>query len=127
MDGAWYVKDEAKANDYVNSDGGGWVVYSKYAFTGAYEDAFYDLKTRSEELIKDNILAYIPTMKRVNFMCTHDYLVVPLLAYVTDGHANVRYYEKWKWVNYLSGVAMIISPDGSIRYVPVKGLESGTM
>ena len=127
MDGAWYVKDEAKANDYVNSDGGGWVVYSKYAFTGAYEDAFYDLKTRSEELIKGNILAYIPTMKRVNFMCTHDYLVVPLLAYTTNGHANVRYYEKWRWVNYLSGVAMIISPDGSIRYVPVKGLESGTM
>ena len=127
MDGAWYVKDEAKANDYVNSDGGGWVVYSKYGFTGAYKDAFYDLKTRSEELIKDNILANISTMKRVNFMCTHDYLVVPLLAYTTNGHANVRYYEKWKWVNYLSGVAMIISPDGSIRYVPVKGLESGTM
>ena len=66
-------------------------------------------------------------MKRVNIMCTHDYLVVPLLAYVTDGHANVRYYEKWRWVNYLSGVAMIISADGSVRYVPVKGLESGTM
>ena len=126
MDGSWYVKDGAKANDYTNADGG-WVVYSKYAFTGAYEDAFYDLKTRSEELLKDNILGNISTMKRVNFMCTHDYLVVPLLAYTTSGHANVRYYEKWRWVNYLSGVAMIISPDGSIRYVPVKGLESGTM
>ena len=126
MDGNWYVQDGVKASDYISTDGG-WIVYSKYGFTGAYEDAFYDLKTRSEELLKDSILANLPTMKRVNFMCTHDYLVVPLLAYVTDGHANVRYYEKWKWVNYLSGVAMIISPDGSIRYVPVKGLESGTM
>ena len=126
MDGAWYVKDGAKVNDYTNAEGG-WVVYSKYAFAGAYEDAFYDLKTRSEELIKDNILANISTMKRVNVMCTHDYLVVPLLAYVTDGHANVRYYEKWRWVNYMAGVAMIISADGSVRYVPVKGLESGTM
>lgn len=126
MDGNWYVQDGAKASDYISADGG-WIVFSKYGFTGAYEDAFYDLKTRSEELIKDNILANIPSMKRVNFMCTHDYLVVPLLAYVTDGHANVRYYEKWKWVNYLAGVAMIISPDGSVRYVPVKGLESGTM
>ena len=126
MDGNWYVQDGVKASDYINADGG-WIVYSKYGFTGAYEDAFYDLKARSEELIKDSILANIPSMKRVNFMCTHDYLVVPLLAYVTDGHANVRYYEKWKWVNYLAGVAMIISPDGSIRYVPVKGLESGTM
>jgi hypothetical protein len=39
----------------------------------------------------------------------------------------VRYHEKGRWVNYMGGVAMIIAPDGSIRYVPVKGLESGTM
>ena len=126
MNGDWYVKNDSKASDYISAEGG-WIVYSKYGFTGAYEDAFYDLKTRSDELLKDNILANIATMKRVNFMCTHDYLVVPLLAYVTNGHANVRYYEKWKWINYLAGVAMIISPDGSVRYVPVKGLESGTM
>ena len=126
MDGAWYIKDEATANNYINAEGG-WVVFSKYGFTGAYPDAFYDLETRSEELLKNNILASLPAMKRVNVMCTHDYLVVPLLAYTTNGHANVRYYEKWRWVNYLSGVAMIISADGSVRYVPIKGLESGTM
>lgn len=126
MDGAWYIKDEATANNYINAEGG-WVVFSKYGFTGAYPDAFYDLETRSEELLKNNILANLPAMKRVNVMCTHDYLVVPLLAYTTNGHANVRYYEKWRWVNYLSGVAMIISADGSVRYVPIKGLESGTM
>ena len=127
MDGAWYVKDADKAEAYVNSDGGGWVVYSKYGFTGAYPDAFYDLETRSEQLLKDEILANIGGMKRVNVMCTHDYLVVPLLAYTTDGHANVRYYEKYRWVNYMAGVAMIISADGSVRYVPVKGLETGIM
>jgi broad specificity phosphatase PhoE len=127
MDGAWYVKDADKAEAYTNSDGGGWVVYSKYGFTGAYPDAFYDLETRSEQLLKDQILANIGSMKRVNVMCTHDYLVVPLLAYTTDGHANVRYYEKNRWVNYMAGVAMIISADGSVRYVPVKGLETGIM
>ncbi len=127
MDGAWYVKDEDKVDSYMESDGGGWVVYSKYAFTGAYPDAFYDLETRSEQLLKDNVLANLASMKRVNVMCTHDFLVVPLLAYTTNGHANVKYYEKWKWVNYMAGVAMIISPDGSIRYIPVKGLETGVM
>ena len=127
MNGDWYVKDADKADAYVNSDGGGWVVYSKYGFTGAYPDAFYDLETRSEQLLKDQILANIGSMKRVNVMCTHDYLVVPLLAYTTDGHANVRYYEKYHWVNYMAGVAMIISADGSVRYVPVKGLETGIM
>lgn len=127
MDGAWYVKDADKAEAYTNSDGGGWVVYSKYGFTGAYSDAFYDLETRSEELLKNQILANIGSMKRVNVMCTHDYLVVPLLAYTSDGHANVRYYEKNRWVNYMAGVAMIVSADGSVRYIPVKGLETGIM
>ena len=127
MNGDWYVKDADKADAYVKSDGGGWVVYSKYGFTGAYPDAFYDLETRSEQLLKDEILANIGSMKRVNVMCTHDYLVIPLLAYTTDGHANVRYYEKNRWVNYMAGVAMIISADGSVRYVPVKGLETGIM
>ena len=127
MDGAWYVKDDSKVSDYMSSDGGGWVVYSKYAFTGAYSDAFYDLEERSEELLKKNVLANLSGMKRVNVMCTHDFLVVPLLAYTTNGHANVKYYEKWKWVNYMAGVAMIVSPDGLVRYIPVKGLESGVM
>ena len=126
MDGAWYVKDADKADVYVDSEGG-WEVYSRYAFTGAYDDAFYDLETRSEQLLKNEILANISNMKRVNVMCTHDYLVVPLLAYTTDGHANVHYYEKYRWVNYMAGVAMIISADGSVRYIPVKGLDSGTM
>ena len=127
MVGDWYAKDVSKVDSYMESDGGGWMVYSKYAFTGAYSDAFYDLEARSEELIQYNILLNLPSMKRVNVMCTHDFLVVPLLAYTTNGHANVKYYEKGKWVNYMAGVAMIVSPDGSVRYVPVKGLESGVM
>ena len=123
--GTWYVIDGDKVLEYENSDGGGWVVLSKYAFTGAYSDVFYDLGERSEELIE--LLKEFPKTERVSFMCTHDYLMVPFLAYVTDGHANVRYYEKWKWVNYLAGAAIIVSSDGSVRYIPVKGLESGVM
>ena len=126
MCGAWYVKVDAKASGYGDANGG-WEVYSRHAFTGAYADAFYDLEDRSVQLIEGELVASLPQMERVNFMCTHDYLVVPLLAYVTDGHANVRYYEKWKWVNYLAGAAIIVSPDGSLRYIPVKGLETGVM
>ena len=127
LDGDWYMKDSVKFESYSNSDGGGWVVCSKYAFLGAYPDVFYDLETRSEELLQNEILANLGKMKRVNFLVSHDYLIVPLLAYTTNGHANVRFYEKWKWVNYMAGVAMIISPDGSVRYIPVKGLETGVM
>lgn len=101
-------------------------MYSKYAFVGSYSDAFYDLKSRSEQLISE-IKGNVGTMKRINIMCTHDYLIVPLLAYVTDGRANVRYHEKRRWLNYMSGVAMIISADGSTSFIPVRSLEKGTM
>ena len=127
LDGGWYVKDSKKLEEYSKSaDGGGWAVYSKYAFTGSYSDAFYDLKTRSEQLISE-IKGNLGNMKRINIMCTHDYLLVPLLAYVTDKRANVRYYEKRRWLNYMSGVAMIISSDGSVNYIPVRSLEKGIM
>ena len=126
LQGNWYAMDEDKVSDYATTEGG-WGLFSKYAFAGEFSDAFYDLKTRSEQLINDEILANMANMKRVSILCSHDFLVVPFLAYVTDGHANVRYYEKGRWINYMGGVAMIIAPDGSIRYIPVKGLESGTM
>lgn len=127
LDGGWYVKDSKKVEEYSKStDGGGWAVYSKYAFAGSYSDAFYDLKSRSEQLISE-IKGNMGTMKRINIMCTHDYLLVPLLAYVTDGRANVRYHEKRRWLNYMSGVAMIISADGSTSFIPVRSLEKGTM
>jgi len=127
LDGGWYVKDSKKVEEYSKSaDGGGWAVYSKYAFVGSYSDAFYDLKSRSEQLISE-IKKNMGTMKRINIMCTHDYLIVPLLAYVTDGRANVRYHEKRRWLNYMSGVAMIISADGSTSFIPVRSLEKGTM
>jgi broad specificity phosphatase PhoE len=127
LDGGWYVKDSKKVEEYSKSaDGGGWAVYSKYAFAGSYSDAFYDLKSRSEQLISE-IKKNMGIMKRINIMCTHDYLLVPLLAYVTDGRANVRYHEKRRWLNYMSGVAMIISADGSTSFIPIRSLEKGTM
>ena len=127
LNGDWYVKNAKKLEQYKKSDGGGWVVFSKYAFLNSYQDAFYDLESRSKQLLNNEILKNLTGMKRVSVLCTHDQLVVPLLAYVTDGHANLRYYSTRRWLNYLSGVAMIISPDGSVRYVPVKGLDTGTM
>ena len=102
LNGDWYAKDLSKVNSYIDVEGG-WVVYSKYAFLGEYADAFYDLEERSEDLLKNEILANLDNMERVNILVTHDYLVVPLLAYTTNGHANVKYYEKWKWVNTWPG------------------------
>lgn len=127
LSGEWYILNSSKLETYKSSNGGGWVVFSKWAFLNEYSDAFYDLEDRSNELLEDHIFANLSKMKRVSILCSHDQLVVPLLAYTTDNHANVRYYENNRWLNYLSGVAIIINTEGEARYIPIKSLDTGTM
>jgi broad specificity phosphatase PhoE len=127
LDGAWFEKDESKFENYKNSDGGGWVVTSAYAYKGSYSDAFYPLKSRGEEFITEVVKPRFEKVNKVAVWISHDMLVVPLAVFCTDGKVNLRYFDTKQWINYLAGVAIIMGADGSIRYVPVKGLSSGTM
>lgn len=127
LDGAWFVKNESKFEDYKNSDGGGWVVTSAYAYKGSYSDAFYPLKSRGDEFIADVVKPRFDKVNKVAVWISHDMLVVPLAVYCTEGKVNLRYFDTKQWINYLAGVAIIMGADGSIRYVPVKGLSSGSM
>jgi broad specificity phosphatase PhoE len=127
LSGEWYILNSSKLESYKNSNGGGWQVFSKWAFLNEYSDAFYDLEKRSEELLEDYVFANLSKVSRAGVLCSHDQLVVPLLAYTTNKHANVRYYENKRWLNYLSGVAIIINSKGEARYIPIKSLETGTM
>ena len=127
LDGAWFVKNESKLEDYKNSDGGGWVVTSAYVYKGSYSDAFYPLKSRGEEFITEVVKPRFESVGKVAVWISHDMLVVPLAAYCTEGKVNLRYFDTKQWINYLAGVAIIMGVDGTLRYVPVKGLSSGTM
>ena len=127
LDGSWFVKNESKLEDYKNSDGGGWVVTSAYAYKGSYSDAFYPLKSRGEEFMTEVVKPRFEKVSRMAVWISHDMLVVPLAAFCTDGKVNLRYFDTKQWVNYLAGVAIIMGVDGTLRYVPVKGLASGTM
>ena len=127
LDGEWYVKDNNKLEQYKSNNGGGWVVASEYAYKGSYTDAFYDLGTYSESFITEIIKPEFANVKKVGVFISHDMFVVPLTAYFTDKKVNLRYFDTKQWVNYLAGLAIIMGKDGTIRYVPVRGLDSGTM
>ena len=127
LDGAWFEKDEAKFENYKNSEGGGWIVTSAYAYKGSYTDAFYPLKSRGEEFITEVVKPRFDKVNKVAVWISHDMLVVPLAVYCTEGKVNLRYFDTKQWINYLAGVAIIMGVDGTLRYVPVRGLSSGTM
>ena len=127
LDGAWFVKDDSKLENYKSSDGGGWVVTSAYAYQGKYSDAFYDLDKRGEEFINTVVMPRFADINRIGVWISHDMLVVPLAVYATNKKVNLRYFDTKQWINYLAGVAIILDSNGIARYVPVKGLASGTM
>jgi broad specificity phosphatase PhoE len=127
LDGEWFVKDDAKFENYKNNNGGGWVVTSEYAYKGSYSDAYYPLKSRGDEFITEVVKPRFEKVSKMAIWISHDMLVVPLAAYCTEGKVNLRYFDTKQWINYLAGVAIIMGVDGTIRYVPVKGLTSGTM
>jgi len=126
LDGNWFVQDDAKFEEYKNTSGGGWVVVSKYAYTGEFADAFYVLADRAEEFVTKHVLPSVEGQK-LSIMATHDTFLVPFVVYATSGTVDVKHYETGRWLNYLAGVAIIIGEDGSIRYLPTKGLASGIM
>lgn len=127
LDGEWYVKDESKFESYKNSDGGGWNVVSAYAYKEIYADAFYDFKSKSEEFMETVVKPGFAKVSRVGIWISHDVLVAPITVFGTDKKVNLRYFDTKQWVNYLAGLAIIMDVQGNLRYVPVKGLDVGTM
>ena len=128
LDGEWYVKDDSKFENHKNSDGGGWVVVSAYAYKGSYTDAFYDFESRSEAFLDEVVKpGFARKNNRVQVWISHDVLVTPITVYCTNKKVNLRYFDTKRWINYLAGIAIIMDASGKLRYVPVRGLDNGMM
>ena len=127
LDGEWYVKDNSKYEKCKTDNGGGWGANSAYAYKGICPEAYYDFEDRSEEFLQEIVKPQFAKVNRVGVMISHDTFVVPFTAYCTNRKVNLRYFDTKLWVNYLAGVAIIMDASGKMRYVPVKGLDSGTM
>ena len=74
------------------------------------------------------IVANISKWKRVSVLVSHDMLVEPLIAFVSNRTIDLKFYQKpFRWVNYLSGIAVIVDEAGAITALPVRGDEVGWM
>lgn len=128
LDGEWYVKNSSSYESCKSGNGGGWNVNSAYAYKGGIcTDAFYNFEERSEQFLQEIVKPHFANVKRVGVWISHDTFVVPLTAYCSDRKVNWRYFDTKQWANYLAGIAIIMDSKGNLRYVPVKGLESGSM
>lgn len=132
----WFTKDMMAYYMTLfseNDDGRG--VITKWAAEGGYTDVFYDLSPRSSELLEEILIPKLEVSgKSIGMFISHDVMIIPLLAYISERRINMKYYlavkGQWagdNWLNYLAGIAVILKPDGSKVFYAVRGLESGTM
>jgi broad specificity phosphatase PhoE len=123
LSGDWYKEDA----DLLKKNGwDSWKAVSQWAYNGGYEGGFYDLDERSEEWL-DSLRTYLPGMKRINVLVSHDYQVLAMTVFASNKEIDLHYYANWKWINYLAGIAIIIDQKGKMTFKTVRGLSSGVM
>lgn len=126
LNGGWFIKNDSAFNAYAAlSTDGNYVATTDWAFNGGYEDAFYDLDSRAKQFIDEFLVGVISKKARVSVVNTHDMFLAPLTIYASGRQIDLRYYENRSWITYLAGIAVVIGADGSVKVLPVKGLDSG--
>lgn len=122
LHGEYFMRDaEMIKADSLDS----WDAVSEWAYEGKYEDkGYYNLDRRAAEWM-DSLMTHLPTMKRINVLVTHDFVVTALTVYASNRQIDLHYWVNHKWINYLAGFAVIIDPEGNVRFRTVRGLNSG--
>lgn len=138
IDGAYFLTVPSDTLDAaVSKQGGSQKYIARYAYgvlnpANALEQKlqgyFYDLFERGNQFVNEVIVANMPSWKRVSVFATHDVLIEPLIVFVTNRTINLRFYERpFRWVNYLSGVAVIVDDQNRVTVLPTKGDVQGWM
>ena len=124
---SWYKKDKERYKFYDDSTKNVRLVIAGWAYDNLYSDALYDLKEKTEEIVKTHIAPDYASMNKFRVICSHDDFILPLSVYASNGTVNYRFHDPASrhWPYFLTGVAVIIDDKNQIRYVPFKGLGTG--
>ena len=129
--GNWFLKISADSlaqyATQLNMKGSSVELMGHWAYEGGYPDALYELTPRAEEFMQKVILKNLSKWKRVSIMVSHDILVMPLAVFGSNKKVALKYHEDFHWINYIAGLAIIVDAQNNLRYIPVKGAESGVI
>lgn len=104
-----------------------------YQFPNAETNAlvyasFYPMYSRANQFIKEVVLDNMANWKRVSILVTHDVLAEPMVVYASNRAINLKAYSKadgFRWVNFMSGVAIVVNEAGAVSIYPVRGYDVG--
>jgi len=137
INGSYFLKISSSSFDeLIKGKGSSWKIIAQWAYevpiSNAYvrnavatDTVFYNLMERGKQFVDEIVLANLPNWKRVNFLVTHDVLIEPLVVYATNRTIDVKFYESQRWVNYMTGIAVVVDDAGAVSMLPVRGYEVG--
>lgn len=127
----WFLKDKALRDQYKEQDSikNENVMLAAWAYDNKYADVFYDLETRSQELLALLVKDYA-AMPKYTLVASHDQVLMPLTVWATQKQIDLKLHNTTaprNWLNYLAGIAIIIDNQNNIRYAPIKAMASGVI
>jgi len=129
--GNWFLKISAdslaKHATALGLKGRSVELMARWAYEGGYPEIFYEMEPRAQEFMQAVILKNLSKWKRVTIMVSHDIFVMPLAVFGSQKKVALKYYEDYHWINYIAGLAIIVDAQKNLRYIPVKGAESGVI
>ena len=129
--GNWFLKISADSlaqqATALGMKGSSIELMARWAYEAGYPETFYELEPRAQEFMQAVILKNLPKWKRVTIMVSHDIFVMPLAVFGSQKKVALKYYEDYHWINYIAGLAVIADAQNNLRYIPVKGAESGVI
>ena len=129
--GNWFLRTSADSlADYATQlgmKGSSVELMAHWAYGEPYPDVLRELDPRAEEFMQSVILKNLSKWKRVSIMVSHDIFVMPLTVYGSQRKVALKYHEDYHWINYIAGLAIIVDSNNGLRYIPVKGAESGVI
>ncbi len=129
--GNWFLKISAdslaKQATALGLKGSSIELMARWAYEGGYPEIFYEMEPRAQEFMQAVILKNLSKWKRVTIMVSHDIFVMPLAVFGSQKKVALKYHEDYHWINYIAGLAVITDAQNNLRYIPVKGAESGVI
>ena len=144
---SWYVKPNQSASNCKGNASWGWSSYSRIAYQEYdndnnkrnCENAFYPIADRVNDFI--NTYFTYDQMHKYTLAISHDQYLVPFVVTISnkqihDDVVNSKYdlrfhkHDSWPpdfnyWINYLTGVVLIVDSENNVIKLPVKALDDG--
>ena len=143
---SWYIRNDNRKRDCQGQNSWGWSIYSKVAYEeydkknnsdsenkAACEDALYNIEERTQELIS-TYFTY-DNMHKMTLAISHDQFLVPFVIAIShkkihdDQNYTLQFHKHENnfnyWINYLTGVAIIVDPENNTTVIPVTALDDG--